>query len=473
MSNIYTLIPNSPTLSMILWVFIIVLTLYLGRHPAHQVIRSLFFMLYAGFRMASRSIATMANRMAIRNRDVLIEFGRESAERRLEREFMRLDSAVKRDLGNYPALHREILEKMSQLELDYRESTEEEPPNVEGWEKAIHAVSKIPTKGHTMVAEVLDDINDSFNNTHKQVLKDYRKINKERHKSLGLMIPTVRSMQKTMEQVDKNIKDLANRAREVSKYMDDYKEMLKKSDKAENRLASSALFQFFVSGLVLAIAGAGAFINFSIIERPMREMVSGGQYIQGIPVSSIAAMVIISIEIAMGLFLMELMRVTRLFPSISSLDDRMRKRLSWIAFIILFVMACVEASLGIIRDILSSQDAALINKETETVTETTSISAATNMTIGFILPFALVFIAIPLESFIHSALTALRTLGVILLRFVAFTVRGIGMFIKQIGITLVRVYDLVIIVPLWIEYLVSGKGESKQGKRRKSKVGAT
>jgi len=469
MPNFYTLIPNSPTLSMILWVFIIILVLYLGRHPAHQVIRSIFFMLYAGFRMASKSIATMATRMAIRNRDVLIEFGRETAERRLEREFMRMDAAVKRDLGNYPALHREVLEKMNMLELDYRESTEEEPPNVEGWEKAISAVSKIPTKGHTMVAEVLDDINDSFNNTHKKVLKDYRKINKDRHKSLGKMIPSVRSLQKTMEQIDKNIKDLNNRARDVGKYMDDFKEMIKKSDKAENRLASSALFQFFVSGLVLFVAGAGAFINFSIIERPMREMVSGGQYIQGIPVSSIAAMVIISIEVAMGLFLMELMRVTRLFPGISSIDDRMRKRLSWIAFIILFVMACVESSLGIIRDLLSTQDAALIGNVTESATKTTSISAATNMTIGFILPFALVFIAIPLESFVHSALTAVRTLGVIFLRFIAFAVRGVGMFIKQIGIILIRVYDLVIIIPLWIEYLIVDP--SKQGKRKKSKVG--
>ena len=469
MSDTYMLIPNSPTISMILWVLIVVVVLYLGRHPAHQLIRAVFFMMYAGFRMASRAIANSANRMSARNREVLIEFGREAAERRLEREFMRMDSAVKRDLGNYPALHREVQEKMHQLELDYRESTEEEPPNVEGWEKAISAVSKIPTNGHTMVAEVLDDINDSFNNTHKKVLKDYRKINKERHRSLGRMIPTVRSLQKTMEQVDKNIKDLNDRAREVGKYMDDFKEMLKKSDKAESRLASSALFQFFISGIVLTVAGAGAFINFSIIERPMREMVSGGQFIHGIPVSSIAAMVIISIEIAMGLFLMELLRVTRLFPGIASLDDRMRKNLTWIAFIILFVMACVESSLGIIRDLLSSQDAALIGKVTDSATKTTSISAAANMTIGFILPFALVFIAIPLETFVHSALTATRSIGVFALRLLAFTIRGIGMFIKQVGITMIKVYDLVIIVPLWIEYFVSRGSDS--GKRGKGKVG--
>lgn len=468
MLNVYLIIPGSPMLSMVVWAGLAIVILYLGRHPVHQVIRSLFFVTYAGFRMASRSMIAMANRMAKRNRDVLIEYGRDSAERRLEREFMRLDVAVKRDLGNYPKLHREVHDTMSQLEVDYRESTAESPPSVEGWEKAISAVSKIPANGHTMVAEVLDDIKDSFNNTHKEVIKEYRRINKERHKNLGRMIPNVRSLQRTMEQVDKNMKDLADRAKEIGKYMDDYKEMLEKSDTAENRLASSALFQFFISGIVLLVAGFGAFINFSIIERPMREMVSGGQYIQGIPVSSIAAMVIISIEIAMGLFLMELLRVTRLFPGISALDDRMRKRLSWTAFIILFTMACVESSLGLIRDLLSTQDAALIGKVIQSETQTSTLSAIAQMTIGFILPFALVFIAIPLESFVHSALTALRSMGVFFLRLLAFAIRVIGMLIKQVGVILIRVYDLIIIIPLWIEYLITGSTSS--GKRR-GKVG--
>lgn len=468
MPDVYMIIPKSPMLSLVVWAILIVVILYLARHHVHQVINSMFFVVYSGFRMASRSIVTMANRMAARNRDILIEHGRESSERRLEREFTRLENAVKRDLGNYPKLHRAVHEKMAQLEIDYKASTEEAPPNVDGWEKAISAVSKIPANGHTMVAEVLDDINDSFTTTHQEMMKEYRRINKERHKNLSRMIPVVRSLQRTMDRVDKNVKDLSERAKEIDGHMDHYQEMIKKSDTAENRLASSALFQLFISGIVLLVAGAGAFINFSIIERPMREMVSGGQYIQGIPVSSIAAMVIISIEIAMGLFLMELLRVTRLFPGISSLDDRMRKRLTWIAFIILFVMACVESSLGIIRDLLTSQDAALIGSVTESVTQTSTLSAVANMTIGFILPFALVFIAIPLESFVHSALTAMRAFSVWLLRFFALFIRVVGMVFKHIGRTLIRIYDLIIIIPLSIEYLIKGSADS--GKRR-SKVG--
>ncbi len=41
--------------------------------------------------------------------------------------------------------------------------------------------------------------------------------------------------------------------------------------------------------------------------------------------SDIAALVIILIEIAMGLFLLESLRITRLFPIISSMDDQMHR----------------------------------------------------------------------------------------------------------------------------------------------------
>ncbi len=465
------IVSGAPTLSLVIWIFVAIFILYLARIPAHMIIRSLFNALYSGFRMISRALLAMGYGVAARNRAVLIEAGREAAERRLEREFMRMDTALKRDLGNYPTLHRELQEKINLLETDYKEATEEQPPNIEGWEKAIQAVSKIPSKGSTMVADVLDNINDSFNDTHKDLVSEYQKVNKERHKILGRMIPTVRTIQKLMEQVDKNIREMSNRAREVGKYMDDFKEMLARSDKAESMLSSSALHQFVISGLVMGIAIGGAIVNFALIEGPMREMVSGDQYIYGIPMSNIAAFVIIMIEIAMGLFLMELLGVTRMFPGISSVDDRMRKRLMWTAFTILLTLALIEMSLGYSRHAIS---------ELKTTTDPTADKVALDgmlsliprlgqMVMGFILPFALVFIAIPMEAFVHALLIILRTLSVTAIKFLAFSVRLIALFFKHIGTIMVRVYDLIIIVPLWLEGLIFKRGvyDSKPVKNKK------
>ncbi len=472
LSDVMMIVPGSQTLSLIVWGGLIILLLYLARHPAHLAIMSIFNTFYAGFRMASRSVMLMAKRMAERNREVLIAAGYDAAERRLEREFLRLDSAVKRDLGNYPALHREVQEKMAQLEQDYRDSTEEQPPNIEGWEKAINAVAKIPSKGSTMVADVLSDINESFTNTHKDVIKEYRRVNKERHKILGRIIPIVRGMSGAMDEMNKNIRDLTARAKEVGKYMDEFAEMRAKSDKAHNMLASSSLFQFFISGLILVIAIGGAVFNFELIKTAMSEMVGGSNAatIGGLRASNVAALVIIMIEIAMGLFLMELLRITRLFPGVGTIDDRMRKRLIWVSFLILLLLACVESGLAYMRDVILENkeitNATIAGTTLGSKTASDKLGLITQMTLGFVLPFALVFIAIPLESFVHSSLTALRTIGLILLRFVGFLLRLVGNIFRHIGYTVVRFYDLVIIVPLWLEYVLS----SEEKRQKKGKV---
>jgi len=456
MPKILMIVPGSPTLSMVIWFFLSIVVLYLARIPAHMIIRSLFNALYSGFRLISRSLLATAHGVAARNREVLIEAGREAAERRLEREFMRMDTSLKRDLGNYPALHRELQEKINLLEADYKEATEEQPPNIDGWEKAIQAVSKIPSKGSTMVADVLDNINDSFNDTHKDLVKEYQRINKERHKILGRLIPTVRTIQKLMEQVDKNIREMSQRAKEVGKYMDDFKEMLARSDKAETMLASSALHQFVISGVVMGIAIGGAVVNFALIEGPMREMVAGGQRLFGVEMSQIAAFVIIMIEIAMGLFLMELLGVTRMFPGISSVDDRMRKRLMWMSFIILLTLALIEMSLGYSRHAISELKGTTDPTATKLSAEglLSIIPGIGQMVMGLVLPFALVFIAIPMESFVHAMLILLRTLFVSSIKVSAFVVRILAMFFRHFGTIMVSIYDLIIIVPLWIESII-------------------
>jgi hypothetical protein len=79
------------------------------------------------------------------------------------------------------------------------------------------------------------------------------------------------------------------------------------------------------------------------------------------------------------------------------------------------------------------------------------------MLLGFILPFALAFIAIPLESFIHSSRTVGGVLLMALVRALAFALRLAGTAIRQLSRVLVRLYDVAIVVPLLIERLVRTK----------------
>jgi len=202
----------------------------------------------------------------------------------------------------------------------------------------------------------------------------------------------------------------------------------------------------------------------------MQEMVGGSVYMMGFKVADIAALVIILVEISMGLFLMESLRITRLFPVIGALEDKVRIRMIIVSFVFLFLLASVEAGLAYMRELLSVDDAALVagllgNGAVAAVAGVEEsgrwITTAAQMGMGFILPFALTFIAIPLESFIHSSRTVIGVLLAGLLRLSAVFLRFLGNVSKYLGKSLVNVYDLVIFLPLWIEGLLLNKEEKK------------
>jgi len=73
------------------------------------------------------------------------------------------------------------------------------------------------------------------------------------------------------------------------------------------------------------------------------------------------------------------------------------------------------------------------------------------MGMGFTLPFALVFVALPLETFIHSMRTVLGMIGIGFLRLLHLLLHLVAGLFTQLGAALVRIYDIPIFMPLWIE----------------------
>jgi len=268
--------------------------------------------------------------------------------------------------------------------------------------------------------------------------------------------------------VDKNVNSLLDRSKVIDRHMDNYENILKKTDRAERELSSSSMTQFFIAAFVLMIAVGGAIINFNLIARPMSEMVGGTARLMGFQTSNIAALVIILVEVAMGLFLMESMRITRLFPVIGALNDKLRVKMIWISLTILTILASVEAGLAFMREIMM-QDAAATRAALRggEITEISQgsflwITTAAQMGMGFILPFALTFVAIPLESFVHSFRTVIGVVTVGAMRAIAWFLRLIGDISKFTSNTFVHTYDLIIFLPLWIEKVVQGKHAEKK-----------
>ena len=428
--------------------------LYFAREPAHRAILAFSQMVYRGLRLGAAALTKAEGTMRERNREVLLAAGREAAERMIEREFQRIDGAARRDLGTVPALHRKMNDTFNQICDDYGKSADV-PPAPPGWVEAVEAVARIPSNGDPVVTAILQGVHDTLVEERDKAIKAYREASQERHKRLQSIVPGLRSLLQLLGTLENNIKSLLHRTEIIDRQIEEYEGILKQTDSAVRRLSSSSLIQFFVSAFVLAIAVGGAAINFHLIARPMGEMVGGGSMIGSFRIADVAALVIILVEISMGLFLMESLRITRLFPVIGALPDLMRRRMIWVTFSILFMLASVEAGLSYMREILLQDElatTALLRGEGAVAFETDFvwITTAAQMGMGFVLPFALVFVAIPLETFVHSLRTVLGMLAMGFVQVMAAGLRLVAGGVRN-GAMLIELYDLLIFAPLWLD----------------------
>ncbi len=451
-----------PFFSAVIWVVLLVAILYFARRTAHQAIRTASGALSHGLRIAAHSVSHAEARLAERNREVLLAAGREAKERVIEREFMRVGETVRKDLANYPHLHRGLSEAIGRIEKDHQDAVEV-PPDPPGWVRAVEAVSKLDAKDGG--GDVLADMHKSIVKAHKEAMEAYREAGAERHELLRAMMPRWRDVQQLLTEVDKKAESLLTRSAGIDRHMQEYEQIVKREDKALSVLSSSSLVQFFVSAMVLLVALGGAAINFSLIARPMAEMVGGTSFIGVFKTADIAALVIIMVEISMGLFLMESLRITRLFPVIGALPDKLRVRMIWITFTILLLLASIEAGLAYMREVLLQDELAtsalLRGSEAAVENGFLWITTAAQMGMGFVLPFALVFVAIPLETFIHSLRTVVGLACIGLLRLLALVLRVLGNGFRHLGTLVERLYDLPLFVPLWLE---SRRPENEPGK---------
>jgi hypothetical protein len=439
------------------------LALYFARRPFHRAVMSFSKIIYNAMRFTAASVLSAEKRLVKRNREVMMAAGLENAERIVEREFDRIGAAVTRDLEGYPNVHRQVSELITKLDEDFTSSADV-PPSLPNWMPIIESIAQIKHTGDSMVANMLAEINRSLTEQHKKAIEDYRNSTASRHSILSKMMPFWRKIDKSLDRIAGSITNIKKRSKTVDRYINEYEKIRSGSDKAARALSTSAMTQFAIAALVLLIAIGGAIINFNLIALPMSEMVGGASYIGPFKTSDVAGLVIILVELTMGLFLMESLRITRLFPIIGAMDDKMRHRMIIITFTLLAILAGVESALAFMRDRIAHDMEAL--RQTLAGAEqagltTSIIPTVGQMVMGFILPFALAFVAIPLEMFVSASRTVLGGLMAWLLRMFAFLLRLLGHVGFYAGRFIVNVYDLAIFPTIWLEGIILGSRGKK------------
>ncbi len=465
--------PDRPALSFLVLFVVAMPFLYVARDPMHALIGRLVRAITNPLRLISRWLSEAAIKMRERNREVLFAHGSREVRLSIEREFERVTTLVQRDLEGYPAMQRKLMDELTKIEEDYKQSGEVPPPPPE-WVKAVDGFAKIKNNGDGVVERILADIRDSIDDIYKKIIAAYRGAYQERHHILKRSLPFWRAANQTLQRVDRNITGLHDSAAKIDANVIKLQGIFGKSNQTESALTSSASTQFFISALVMLIAFGGAYVNFKLIALPMSAMVGGGDYITAsLKASEVAAMVIILFEALLGLFVMESLRFTNLFP-LQNLSEKMRRYLFWVSLTFLTIFAGVEVALAIMRDTIVAADVALKQSlgsgEAVGMAEggwVTRIPTFGQMILGFTIPFALAFVAIPLEYFIHSGRIVLGAAFVQLLRGASFVMRLVTNLMRETGKLLIASYDIVIFVPLAIERWVK-RARSQQSKEESS-----
>ena len=79
LADILLILPGPPVVSIVFWLILLALALYIARAPAHRAILSLSRVLHFAFRVAARSVRLAEQKLSLRNREVLLAESRLSA----------------------------------------------------------------------------------------------------------------------------------------------------------------------------------------------------------------------------------------------------------------------------------------------------------------------------------------------------------------------------------------------------------
>jgi len=192
----------------------------------------------------------------------------------------------------------------------------------------------------------------------------------------------------------------------------------------------------------------------------MSELVPSGNRIAGLPVSTVAALVIVLMEIAAGVFAMEMLGITSFFPKLELIPKSRRRIILVVAVGGLLMLACIESTLAILREQIVESSTALkaslagVKEHQVAATASSRIPVIGQAVLGFILPWILAMVAVPLETMIStgghivlSVVTGLMHAGNMICRLAGHGMRSLFQALRH-------VYDIYIVIPLQIERLV-------------------
>ena len=462
--------PGSPLASLIALWFVSVVFLWAARNPMLQLVKGFGEGLADGLEAISRRCGGVADQMQENGREVLLAAGTRDAQSRLDHELQRIDAGFSEQLGQYGRLQRRLDDTLITIDKDYQQGGVT-PPEVPGWSAAVEAIANIPMAGDPNIQKVLEGIRQSSENAEQKALAAYRADTTKRHKILGAMLPVWKEIRGLLGKMQDSVSLALESSNRINAFVEDYEKIRVDREESARALTYSAAKLFLVASGVLAIAFGAAFINFQLIALPMSELVPAGARVGSIPVSTVSALVLVLMEAALGIFLMDMLGITELFPKLGTIPHSRRRLILGLALVGLFFLASVESSLAILREQIVEAESALklsLAGEESRVVQSASqsvIPIVGQAVLGFILPWVLALVAVPLEMFLDSGRHIVASLSVMSVRAIGGLAGGIAHVLRHLSGMIGNIYDVYIAIPLRIESMIAKgrKGTARKG----------
>ena len=450
LSNLLSITANA-YLSAAIWALVILIVLYLARSPVHRLLGALGNTIYRATRTLAAATVSLDSKLAERNRRVLLAVGRVHTQRVLIREFKRIHSIVVKNVEGYPKIQRQLSEIIARLESDYAKSADA-PPSLPEWIPVIKTIAEIDHGEDTLMGKMLNEIHQSLNEQQKKAAETYRQTTAKRHRILSKWMPLWRKIQNHLVRTEAAIAKLSVQAETIDRYMSDYEAIEKKAGQTEDVLQADAWKQFFISCFMLGISIGVGFLNYQLLSQAIGTMITGITGIGPFSASQTAALVVVLTVIGIGVFLMETLRITHIFPSIGSMDEVLRRRFVLVSALLMILLAALQGLLIYLAPGTATPAPELAAPQSPPHWLTTTGPAA----LGVILPIVLGLVAIPLETFATSARAISGFLARVLLAVVAIAFRLTGSLACAMTKLLMTCYDFIIFPAVWFEDALLG-----------------
>lgn len=461
----FFLLPDMPGVSIAIWVVSSMIFLFLAREPMHKMIQAMSDSTAGGLRKMASWIKISVEAMREKDRKVLLESGVAKIQGEIIQEFHKIDTSNTKSISGYPELQLKLDENISKIEGDYKECGQV-APEAPGWSEVVETIARAQgSSGDRIIEKMLSEIHKSAVSGEKKALSEMRDVAGKRHKILGSMAPVWKRIEKLGKEINQKVEKVIENSRNIDQYMDQYSKISAGGQESIDMLSSKVTKLFIISLIVILVGMVGAFINFNLIALPMSELVPAGTRVAGMAVSEVSALVIVALELVLGIFLFEAIGVTHTFPQIANMTGGKRKIILYGSLFGLLFLSSVEASLAILRENMAEASAALdrsLAGDSSTVADQidSNITVIGQALLGFVLPWILAVIAIPLEMFIEASQHAFARIYTILITVFLHLVNILAYLIEGFFKILVHVFDIYIIVPVQISSMFKGKAVS-------------